>query len=180
MSDSVRPHRRQPTRLPRPWDSPVKNLEWVANAWKWKVKVKLLSRVQLFMTPWTTAHQAPPSMGFSRQEHWSGVPSPWPHRDHNKSIGWTHIKTLSVCLSYQWQLSYIWWQALQWQVSWCTSVIKCTTNVKLSNHPETIPTPPRSMEEPFSTKLVSGPEKVGNCCSRPALSTRVAISHNVA
>ena len=55
-------------------------LEWVAisfsNAWKWKVKVKSLSRVQLFTTPWTAAYQAPPSMGFSRQEYWSGVPLP--------------------------------------------------------------------------------------------------------
>ena len=55
-------------------------LEWVAisfsNAWKWKVKVKSLSCVQLFATPWTAAYQAPPSMGFSRQEYWSGVPSP--------------------------------------------------------------------------------------------------------
>ena len=55
-------------------------LEWVAisfsNAWKWKVKVKPLSRVQLFTTPWTAAYQASPSMGFSRQEYWSGVPSP--------------------------------------------------------------------------------------------------------
>ena len=54
-------------------------LEWVAisfsNAWKWKVKVKSLSRLQLFATPWTAAHQAPPSMGFSRQEYWSGVPN---------------------------------------------------------------------------------------------------------
>ena len=53
-------------------------LEWVAisssNAWKWKVKVKSLSRVWLLATPWTAAHQAPPSMGFSRQEYWSGVP----------------------------------------------------------------------------------------------------------
>ena len=40
-----------------------------------KVKVKSLSRVQLFATPWTVAHQAPPSMGFSRQEYWSGLPS---------------------------------------------------------------------------------------------------------
>ena len=124
MSDSVRPHRRQPTRLPRPWDSPGKNtgvgchfllqcmkvkserevaqlcptlsdsmdcslpgssvhgilqarvLEWVAisfsNAGKWKVKGKSLSCVQLFATPWTAAHQAHPSMGFSRQEYWSG------------------------------------------------------------------------------------------------------------
>ena len=128
MSNSVRPHRQQPTRLPRPWDSPGKNtgvgchfllqcmkvksesevpqsyltlrdpmdyslpgssvpgifqartLEWVANsisnAWKWKVKVKSLSLVRLLATPWTAAHQAPPSMGFSRQEYWSGVPVP--------------------------------------------------------------------------------------------------------
>ena len=55
-------------------------LEWVAisfsNAWKWKVKVKSLSRVRLFATPWTAAHQAPPSMGFSRQDYWSGSPVP--------------------------------------------------------------------------------------------------------
>ena len=43
-----------------------------------KVKVKLLSRVWLFATPWTVAHQACPSMGFSRQEYWSGVPFPSP------------------------------------------------------------------------------------------------------
>ena len=55
-------------------------LEWIAisffNAWKWKVKVKLLSRVWLPATPWTAAHKGPPSMGFSRQEYWSGVPLP--------------------------------------------------------------------------------------------------------
>ena len=58
-------------------------LEWVAisfsNAWKWKVKVKLLSRVQLLAIPWTAAYQAPLSMGFSRQEHWSGLPLPSPY-----------------------------------------------------------------------------------------------------
>ena len=57
-------------------------LEWVAisfsNAWKGKVKVKLLCRVRLLATSWTAAHQAPPSMGFSRQECWSGVPLPSP------------------------------------------------------------------------------------------------------
>ena len=42
------------------------------------MKVKLLSRVQLFATPWTVARQAPPSMGFSRQEYWSGLPFPSP------------------------------------------------------------------------------------------------------
>ena len=55
-------------------------LEWVAiafsSAWKWKVKVKSFSRVWLLATPWTSAYQAPPSMGFSRQEYWSGVPLP--------------------------------------------------------------------------------------------------------
>ena len=53
-------------------------LEWVAisfsNAWKWKVKVKSLSRTWLLATPWTAAYQASPSMGFSRQEYWSGLP----------------------------------------------------------------------------------------------------------
>ena len=54
-------------------------LEWVAisfsNAWKWKVKVTSLSRVRLLATPWTAAYQAPPSMGFSRQEYWKWVTS---------------------------------------------------------------------------------------------------------
>ena len=67
-------------RLPRPWDSPGKNIgvgcHSFSNAWKWKVKVKLLSRVRLLATPWTAAYQAPSSMGFSRQEYWSGVPLP--------------------------------------------------------------------------------------------------------
>ena len=60
----------------------ARTLEWVAisfsNAWKWKVKVKLLSRVQPLVTPWTAAYQCCPSMGFSRQEYWSGVPLPSP------------------------------------------------------------------------------------------------------
>ena len=58
----------------------ARTLEWVAisfsNAWKWKVKVKSLSRVRLLAIPWTAAYQAPPSMGFSRQEYWSGLPLP--------------------------------------------------------------------------------------------------------
>ena len=78
VSNSMQPHRRQPTRLPRPWDSQGKNtgvgchflLQSV------KVKVKLLSCVQLLATPWTAAHQPSSSVGFSRQEYWSGVPLP--------------------------------------------------------------------------------------------------------
>ena len=66
----------------------ARTLEWIAivfsNAWKWKMKGKSLSRVQLFATPWTAAYQTPPSIGFSRQEYWSGLPLPSP-LDHQKS-----------------------------------------------------------------------------------------------
>ena len=71
-----------PSGSPVPGILQARTLEWVAisfsSAWKWKVKVKSLSCVRLFATPWTAAHQAPPSMGFSRQEYWSEVPSPSP------------------------------------------------------------------------------------------------------
>ena len=71
-----------PPGSPVPGILQARTLEWVAisfsNAWKWKVKVKLLSHVCLLATPWTAAYQAPPSTGFSRQEYWSGVPLPSP------------------------------------------------------------------------------------------------------
>ena len=71
-----------PLGSPVPGILQARTLEWVAisfsSAGKWKVKVKLLSRVQLLATPWTAAYQAPLSMGFSRQEYWSGVPLPSP------------------------------------------------------------------------------------------------------
>ena len=74
-------HRWQPTRLPRPWDSPGKNTgvgcHFLLQCMK--VKVKSLSHFRLFVTPWTVAHQAPPSTGFPRQEYWSGMPLPSPH-----------------------------------------------------------------------------------------------------
>ena len=70
----------------------ARTLEWVAisfsNAWKRKMKVKSLSRVRLLVTPWTAAYQAPPSMGFSRQEYWSGVPLPSPWRYLGRSQIW--------------------------------------------------------------------------------------------
>ena len=79
-SDSVRPHRQQPTRLPCPWDfsrqeywsglpfpSPMHESE------KWKGSCSLMFDT---VTPWTEAYRTPPSMGFSRQEYWSGVPLP--------------------------------------------------------------------------------------------------------
>ena len=120
MSNSVRPHRWQPTRLSRPWDSPGKNTGvgchfllqcmkvksesedaqscltlhdpmdcslpgssthgiFQANCPSQFSSVQLLSRVRPSATPWTAAFQAPPSMGFSRQEYWSGVPLPSPN-----------------------------------------------------------------------------------------------------
>ena len=79
MSDSVRPQRRQPTRLPHPWDSPGKNTGVGCHFLLQCVNVKLLSRVRPLVTPWTAAYQPPPSMGFSRQEYWSGVPLPSPY-----------------------------------------------------------------------------------------------------
>ena len=78
MSDSVRPHRRQPTRLPCPWDSPGKNTGVSCHFHLQGVKVKSLSSVRPSATPWTAAFKAPLSMGFSRQEYWSGVPLPSP------------------------------------------------------------------------------------------------------
>ena len=67
-----------PPGSPVPGILQARTLKWVAisfsNAWKWKVKVKSLSHVRLFATAWTAAYQAPPSMGYSRQEHWSGLP----------------------------------------------------------------------------------------------------------
>ena len=84
-----------------PWGSPVpgiiqaRTLEWVtisfSDAGKWKVRVKSLSRVWLLATPWTAAHQAPSSMGFSRQEYWSGLPLPSPIY---------HLPYLFICFSY--------------------------------------------------------------------------------
>ena len=74
------PRDSSPPGSPVPGILQARTLEWVAisfsNAWKWKVKVKSFSRVWLLATPWIAAYQGPPSMGFSRQEYWSGVPLP--------------------------------------------------------------------------------------------------------
>ena len=73
----------------------ARTLEWVAisfsSTWKWKVKVKSLSRVRLLATPWTAAYQAPLSMGVSRQEYWSGVLLPSPIGKH-----WTKLIFFSL------------------------------------------------------------------------------------
>ena len=72
-----------PPGSPIPGILQARTLEWItisfSSAWKWKVKVKSLSCVWLPETPWTAAHQAPLSVGFSRQEDWTGVPLPSPY-----------------------------------------------------------------------------------------------------
>ena len=77
-----------PSGSPIPGILQARTLEWVAiafsNAWKWKVKVKSLSCVRLLATPWTAAHQAPPSMGIAWQEYWSGLPLPSPRIPHTE------------------------------------------------------------------------------------------------
>ena len=65
---------RQPIRLHHPWDFPGNNTGVGCHFLLQYMKVRLFSRVRLFVTSWTAAHQAPPSMGFSKQEYWSGVP----------------------------------------------------------------------------------------------------------
>ena len=84
-----------PPGFPIPGILQARTLEWVAisfsNEWKWKVKVKSLSRVWLFLTPWTAAYRAPPSMGFSRQEYLSGVPLPSPVYHHNSLYSLTPV-----------------------------------------------------------------------------------------
>ena len=79
---TVRPHRRQPMRLPCPWDSPGKNTgvgcHFLLQCTKMKSESEVTQSCPTLSDPWTTAYQAPPSMGFSRQEYWSGVPLPSP------------------------------------------------------------------------------------------------------
>ena len=84
LPDPVRPHRQQPTKLLCPWDSPGKNTgvgcHFLLQCMKVKSEREVVQScptlVGLFETPWTAAHQAPPSMGISRQEYWSGVTLP--------------------------------------------------------------------------------------------------------
>ena len=90
VSDSVRPHRRQPTRLPHPWDSPGKNTgvgcHFLLQCMKVKSESEVAQSVRFLATPWTAAYQAPQSMGFSRQEYWSGVPLPSPLHETTRYV----------------------------------------------------------------------------------------------
>ena len=99
------PRDSSPPGTPVPGTLQARTLEWVAisfsNAWKWKVKVKSLSHVQLLATPWTAAHQAPRSMRFSRQEYWSGVPLPYdpPKIVCLATFVQKHLKQSLLCLN---------------------------------------------------------------------------------
>ena len=96
------PRDSSPPGSPVPGILQARTLEWVAitfsNAWKWKVIVKSLSHVQLLATPWTAAHQAPPSMRFSRQEYWSGVPLPSPSWAYSLSQFCTHFTFKNILI----------------------------------------------------------------------------------
>ena len=97
MSDSAQPHRRQPTRLPRPWDSPGKNTGVGCHFFLQCMEVKSESEVAqscpTLATPWTAAYQAPPSTGFSRHEYWSGVPLPSPE---HASYSWLIMVIVTI------------------------------------------------------------------------------------
>ena len=127
-----------PPGSPVPGSLQAITLEWVAisfsNAWKLKVKVKLLSRVRLLATPQTAAYQAPPSMGFSRQEYWSGVPLPSPTLCHYRIVKrsngrWTrgHSFQLAVviCNRESWarSLNSPKWPSL-WHLDWYRETTK--------------------------------------------------------
>jgi len=108
----------------------ARTLEWVAisfsNAWNWKVKVKSLSRVWLLVTPWTAAHQAPPSMGFSKQEYWSGVPLSSPRKTSNSAL-LTTPKPLTVWITTNCGKFFKRWKyQTTWSASWeiCMQVKK--------------------------------------------------------
>ena len=96
------PNDGSPPGSPVPGILQARTLEWVAisfsNAWKWKVKVKPLSRVWLLATPWTAAYQAPLSMGFSRQEYWSGLPLRFPPLFGTVHLFIKHLK-LKICFA---------------------------------------------------------------------------------
>ena len=110
-----------PLGSPVPGILQARTLEWVAisfsNAWKWEVKVKLLSRVRLLATPWNAAHQALPSLGFSRQEYWSGVPLPSTHPILVFFYLWfTLHQECSFLYNFSWLCSFI--LLMQWLLLW--------------------------------------------------------------
>ena len=105
MSDSVRPHRRQPTRLPRPWDSPGKNTgvgcHFLLQCMKAKSESEVAQSCPTFSDPMDYSPPGPPSMWFSKPEYWIGVPLPSPIPPYTFNELWTtHLVTMEII--YQW------------------------------------------------------------------------------
>ena len=118
----------------------ARTLEWVAisfsTAWKWKVKVKSLSRVRLLATPWTAAHQAPPSTGFSRQEYWSGVPSlrTYYHKNDSNRFQFSLVQSLSCVRLFATPWTTAHQASLSITNSWSPPKLMSIESVMPSNH----------------------------------------------
>ena len=110
-----------PPGSPVPGILQARTLEWIAisfsSAWKWKVKGKSLSRVRLLATPWIAAHQAPPSIGVSRQEYWSGVPHTVPQIHSPAFWSWMRIQVpaCAVLRAYPRPWLSVWWRDMAQQ-----------------------------------------------------------------
>ena len=119
-----------PPGSPVPGILQARTLEWVAisfsNAWRWKVKVKSLSRVRLLATPWTAAHQVPPSMGFSRQEYWSGVLL---HLESCYLADFWQTHTLNLSLQSKYDISTLWKCFLKEMCDMKKSLLKQCENI---------------------------------------------------
>ena len=115
----MRPHGLQPTRLPRPWDSPGKNTgvgcHFLLQCMKVKSESEITQSCLTLATPWTAAYQAPPSMGFSRQKYWSGVPLPSPSPAVRGSLF-----TSEACEWENWQITFYPYKCFsqKWKTLW--------------------------------------------------------------
>ena len=147
MSDSVWPHRWQPTRLPRPWDSPSKNTgvgcHFLLQCMKEKSESEVAQSYPTLATPWTTAYHAPPSRRFSRQKYWSGVPLPSYVTQYKWSCILTTNLVITLCLLYQYFIlthtSNI--KADPWEQSDLTDIKPWSQNLSPANLPQSLKLP---------------------------------------
>ena len=144
-------HRQQPTRLRRPWDSPGKDTgvgcHFLLQRWEGGVKqigkclcLRKFSCIWFFVTLWTIAHQAPLSMGLSRQEYWSGVPLPSPFfcEIQPKHIAVPATVAAAVYDVLSWQSLYL--ASICWflEFFFFTNFVISETQVSKNYHPETL------------------------------------------
>ena len=111
MPDSLQPHGLQPARLLSPWDSPGEvsgvGCHFLVQCMKVKSESEVVSHIRLFATPWMAAHQAPPSVEFSRQEYWSGLPLPSPPSEGRQNENHNYRKLTNL---------------ITWTTGWSNSV----------------------------------------------------------